>query len=59
MAGGVKKKNKGRNYGHLKGVETVKKIVKDINKAKNPSNNISMYFHLKIGKDHEKRLIFS
>ena len=28
MEGGVKKKGKGRNYGHLKGVETVKKIVK-------------------------------
>ena len=23
-----KKKNKGRNYGHLKGLETVKKVVK-------------------------------
>ena len=28
MVGGVKKKKKGRNFGHLKGVETVKKIVK-------------------------------
>ena len=27
MVGGVKKKGRGRNYGHLKGVETVKKIV--------------------------------
>ena len=28
MVDGEKKKNKGRNYGHLKGVETVKEIVK-------------------------------
>ena len=26
---GKKKKKKGRNFGHIKGVETVKKIVKD------------------------------
>ena len=31
-----KKKNKGRNYGHLKGVETVKKIVKSSIKLKIP-----------------------
>ena len=36
MVGGVKKKNKGRNYGHLKGVETVKKIVKSSIKLKIP-----------------------
>ena len=31
-----KKKNKGRNYGHLKGVDTVKKIVTDSIKFKIP-----------------------
>ena len=31
-----KKKNKGRNFGHLKGVETVKKIVKNSIKLKIP-----------------------
>ena len=31
-----KKKNKGRNYGHLKGVDTVKKIVKSSIKFKIP-----------------------
>ena len=31
-----KKRNKGRNYGHLKGVETVKKIVGDSIKLKIP-----------------------
>ena len=31
-----KKKGKGRNYGHLKGVETVKKIVKASIKLKIP-----------------------
>ena len=31
-----KKKNRGRNYGHLKGVETVKKIVKSSIKLKIP-----------------------
>jgi len=30
------KRNKGRNYGHLKGVETVKKIVKSSIKLKIP-----------------------
>ena len=33
---GRKKKNKGRNYGHLKGVETVKKIVKNSIRLKIP-----------------------
>ena len=31
-----KKKNKGRNYGHLKGLETVKKVVKSSIKFKIP-----------------------
>ena len=31
-----KKKGKGRNYGHLKGLETVKKVVKDSIKLKIP-----------------------
>ena len=30
------KKNKGRNYGHLKGLETVKKVVKNSIKLKIP-----------------------
>ena len=33
---GVKKKGKNRNHGHLKGVETVKKIVKKSIKLKIP-----------------------
>jgi undecaprenyl diphosphate synthase len=33
---GAKKKNKGRNFGHLKGVETVKKIVNSSIKLRIP-----------------------
>ena len=36
MGDGVKRKKKNRNYGHLKGVETVKKIVKASIKIKIP-----------------------
>ena len=36
MVGGEKKKNKGRNFGHLRGVETVKKIVKSSIKLQIP-----------------------
>ena len=36
MVVGGKKKNKGRNYGHLKGLETVKKVVKSSIKFKIP-----------------------
>ena len=36
-----KKKGKGRNFGHLKGVETVKKIVKEFLRL-----NISNYYFL-------------
>ena len=36
MAGEGKKKNKSRNFGHLKGVDTVKKIVKSSIKFKIP-----------------------
>ena len=36
MAGGAKKKRKKRNYGHLKGVDTVKKIVKSSIRFKVP-----------------------
>ena len=42
-----KKKGKSRNYGHLKGVETVKKIVKSSVKLKIPIV-LSMFFHPKI-----------
>ena len=31
MEDGEEKRNKGRNFGHLKGVETVKKIVSSLN----------------------------
>jgi undecaprenyl diphosphate synthase len=56
-----KKKGKGRNFGHLKGVETVKKIVKSFNKLnipiitfyvfssenwKRPKNEINFLFKL-------------
>ena len=56
-----KKKNRGRNYGHLKGVETVKKIVKSSIKLqipivtfyvfssenwKRPKNEVSFLFKL-------------
>ena len=36
MEDGVEKKRKSRNFGHLKGVETVKKIVKESIKLKIP-----------------------
>ena len=36
MVDGEKKKNKGRNFGHLKGVETVKKVVKSAIKLEIP-----------------------
>ena len=36
MDGGGIKKNKGRNFGHIKGVETVKKIVSASIKFKIP-----------------------
>ena len=44
-----KKKNKGRNYGHLKGLETVKKVVK-FNKIKNTNNYILCIFIRKLEK---------
>ena len=44
MEGGVKKKKKGRNFGHLKGVETVKKIVKSSIKLKIPIVNFLCFF---------------
>ena len=34
-----KKKNKGRNFGHLKGLETVKQVVTNSIKLKIPINN--------------------
>ena len=43
-------KNKGRNFGHLKGVSAVRKVVKSSIKLKIPI--ITFYvFQLKIGKD--------
>ena len=39
-----KKKKKGRNYGHFKGVETVKKIVTSSIKLKIPYNILCFFF---------------
>ena len=51
-------KNKGRNFGHLKGVETVKKIVKSSIKLKIPI--LSFYvFSSRTGEDQGKKLIIS
>ena len=44
MEGGVKK-GKSRNFGHLKGVETVKKIVKSAIKVKNSNSNFLRFFN--------------
>ena len=38
------KKNKGRNFGHLKGVDTVKKIVSSSIKLKNTNSNFLRIF---------------
>ena len=52
-----KNKNKGRNYGHLKGVETVKKIVGISIKLKIPFITF-LYFHQKIGNVPKQKLSF-
>ena len=39
-----KKKNKSRNYGHLKGVETVKKVVSAAIKLKVPIVTFYVFF---------------
>ena len=39
-----KKKGKSRNFGHLKGVETVKKNCKSFNKIKSANYNILCFF---------------
>ena len=49
-----RKRAKGRNYGHLKGVETVKKVVKSSIKLKIPIVHF-MFFLLKIGTDQKKK----
>ena len=49
MVGGVKKE-KGRNYGHLKGVETVKKIVKASLKLKIPIVTFYVFSIRKLAK---------
>ena len=52
-----KKNNKGRNFGHLKGVETVKKIVKESLKYNIPI--ITFYvFSTENWKRPKKKLIF-
>ena len=52
-----KKNGKSRNFGHLKGVETVKQVVKNSIKLKIPI--VTFYVFLpKIGKDQKKKLIF-
>ena len=57
MEGGVKKKKKSRNFGHLKGVETVKKIVKSSIKLKIPY--ITFYvFSSENWKRPKKEIIF-
>ena len=56
MAGGNKEKKR-RNFGHLKGVETVKKIVKSSIKLK-LKLLLFMFFHQKIGNDQKKRSLF-
>ena len=56
MEGGVKKR-RGRNYGHLRGVETVKQIVKYCVKSKIPIM-LFMFFHQKIGEDQRQKYHF-
>ena len=55
MEGGVKKR-KGRNYGHIKGVETVKKIVTASINFKIPLYHFTSFLQ-KIGSG-QKRNIF-
>ena len=50
MEGGVKKNNKGRNYGHIKGVETVKRIVKSSIILKVPILTFYVFFFRKLEK---------
>ena len=57
MGDGELKKEKIRNYGHIKGVETVKKIVSHSIKLKVPI--VTFYvFSSKIGKGQIVKLIF-
>ena len=52
-----KKKRKERNYGHLKGVDTVKKIVKSSIRFKVPI--LTFYvFSSEIGKDLKQKFLF-
>ena len=56
MEGGEKKRHKGRNFGHLKGVETVKKVVKASLKNRIPI--ISFYvFRQKLEKTKNRNKI--
>ena len=54
---GLKKKNS-RNYGHLKGLNTVELIIKTSVKKKYLFLHFS-HFQQRIGNDQKKRLIFS
>ena len=54
MADGEEKKNS-RNFGHLKGVETVKKIVRASIKLNVSIVTIFMFFQQRIGKDQKLR----
>ena len=55
MVDGEKKK-RGRNYGHLKGIETVKRTVRFAIKYRIPV--LTFYvFSLKIGKDQKRKLV--
>ena len=53
----VMKKNKGRNYGHLKGLETVKKVVKNSIKLKIPIITFFCFFIRKL-KDQKRNQLF-
>ena len=52
-----KKKNKGRNFGHLKGVETVKLIVKESLKVKNTHSYILCFFFRELEKTKIRNFI--
>ena len=58
MEGGVEK-GKSRNFGHLKGVETVKKLLK-LQLSLKYLLSLFMFFHQKIGKGRKmKKVIYS
>ena len=48
------KRKRGRNFGHLKGVETVKNC-KQLNKTKSSNSHILCFFLQKIGDDLKQK----